>query len=74
MLPASSMSISPKTVALESEGTTILRKVTYYTPNDTQLHIPENFNMYLAKNNSFLKIFMPRSNMMKAPGALITCV
>jgi hypothetical protein len=73
MLPASSMSIRPKTVALQSEVTSILRKVTNYTPNDTQHHIPEDFNKYLTKNNS-LRIFMPRSNMMKAPGALITCV
>jgi hypothetical protein len=66
------MSISPKTVALESEGTTILRKVMIYTPNDTEHHIPDDFNKYLTKNNS-LRIFMPGSNITKAPGALITC-
>jgi len=69
-MPASSMSISPKTVA-ESEGTTILIKVTIYTP-DTQHHIPKDFNKYLAKNSS-LRIFMPGSNITKDPGAFIMC-
>jgi hypothetical protein len=66
------MSISPKTVVLESDGTTILRKVTIYTPNDSEHHIPEDFNTYLAKNKS-LRIFTPGSNITKEPGAFITC-
>jgi len=66
------MSISPKTVVLDSKGTTILRKVTIYTPNDTEHHIPEDFNKYLAKNDS-LRTFTPGSNIMKEPGAFIMC-
>jgi hypothetical protein len=66
------MSISPKTLVLESEGTTILRKVTIYTPDDTQHHIPKDFSKYLAKNSS-LRIFMPGSNITKDPGAFIMC-
>jgi hypothetical protein len=63
------MLISPKTVALGSEGTTIFRRVMNYI----QHLIPEDFSKYLAKNNS-LRITMPGSNMMKALGAFITCV
>jgi hypothetical protein len=63
------MSISPKTVALESERTTTLRKVKIYTPNDTEHHIPEHSNKYLAKNSS-LRVFMPGSNIMKDPGGI----
>jgi hypothetical protein len=59
-------------VALEGEGTTILRRVMIYTPDDTEHHIPEDFDKYLAKNNS-LRIFMPGSNITKDPGAFITC-
>jgi len=66
------MSISPKTVALESEGTTTLRRVMIYTPNDTKHHIPKDFNKYLAKNSS-LRIFMPGSNITNDPGAFVTC-
>ena len=72
MLPASSVSFNTKTVVLESESTKILIKVTIYTPNDTERHVPEELDKYPAKNNS-LGIFTPGSNIMKDPGALITC-